>query len=285
MFEVRKRKYWVPTVIACLVVLLLVSYMMAGEMTPERDTLHYIYSSIVQGFAAFVGILFVALMFMQQRGKELIGNALDEAMELSSRLVGRIEGYWSKSTIQTGVVYDTVTKLKAFHDKRIVSPVGALIEHVDDLREDGSHVYSTKDANDLITGHLETITGYRRAGTLIGRYIYEYKALRKFTTDILTVAFTMVALILLALGGLLSMDELSDVPRLRSTVAIFAVWISALMFAVSFVMLRNAFVANVEENPDQWFKETRLPDAESQRSSLLRLGMRLMTSEAGSDKH
>jgi len=285
MFELRKRKYWTPTVVACLVVFLLVSYTMAGEMTPERDTLHYIYSSIVQGFAAFVGILFVALVFMQQRGKELIGDALDEAVESASHLVGNIEGFWSKATMQTGVVFDALTKLKGFHDKRIVPPVDALSAHINDLRADGTPIYSAKDANDLVTSHLETIKNYRRAGTLVGRYVCECKALRKFTMDILTVAITMVALILLALGGLLSLDEFSDVPRLRSTVAIFAVWISAVMFTVSFFMLRNAFVANVEENPDQWFKETRLPDAESQLKTLIELGMRRMTSDTGSDKH
>lgn len=284
MFEVRERKYWVPTVVACLVGLLVVSYVTAGEIALERDTLHYIYSSIVQGFAAFVGVLFVALVFMQQRGKELIGSALDEAMDLSSRLVGYIEGFWSKSTLQTGVVYNTLTKLKAFHDERIVAPVDAFVAHVDDLRGDGSRVYSMSDATHLITSHLETIMNYRRAGTLIGRYICEYKALKEFTMELLTVAFTMVALILLAIGGLLFMDELSDVPRMVSTMAIFAVWISALMFVVSFIMLRNAFVANIEERPDQWFKETRLPDAESQSKALLELGMRLMTSEAGSTK-
>jgi cell shape-determining protein MreD len=58
--RLRKKKYWMPTLVTCLIVLLLVSYTLASEMTLERDTLHYICSSIVQGFAAFVGILFVA---------------------------------------------------------------------------------------------------------------------------------------------------------------------------------------------------------------------------------
>ena len=191
MFALRKKKYWMPTLVTCLIVLLLVSYTLASEMTLERDTLHYICSSIVQGFAAFVGILFVALVFMQQRGKELIKDALEEAIESASRLVGIIEGFWSKATMQTGVVYDALTKLKNFHEKRIAPPVDALKSQLDDLDAGRPLRYSVKDANDLVAGHLETIKNYRRAGALVGRYICECKAMRKFTMDILTVALTM----------------------------------------------------------------------------------------------
>jgi len=260
MFELRPRKHWTLIVAIAIVLLFLASFGLAHVLNIERDTLHYLYSSIIQGFAAFVGILFVALVFIQQRGRQTIHDVLEEAISSSVPLVGNIQSLWSKTTPQTGVILESITKLKNYYEKRMAPPVEGLRVYLADLKAGGQQVYSTKDLDDLVTSHLETLKAYNRAGALIGRYICELKDLKKQTLEILDVAFMMTAMIGLALAALLTIDAFSGALVARSTVAIFCVWLSGTVFVISILMLKKAFVSQVQEDPSRWFGETGLPD-------------------------
>lgn len=260
MFEVRPKKYWILTVAIAMTLLFLASFGLAQVLNIERDTLHYLYSSIIQGFAAFVGVLFVALVFIQQRGRQTIHDVLEEAIFSSVPLVGNIRSLWSKTTPQTGVILESTIKLKDFYEKRMAPPVESLGVYLADLKGGGQQTYSSKDLNDLIASHLETLKAYNRAGALIGRYICELKDLKKQTFEILDVTFMMTAMIGLALAALLTLDSFNGASDARSTVAIFCVWLSGTVFVVSILMLKKAFVSQVQEDPSRWFSATGLPD-------------------------
>lgn len=73
----------------CIAIVVTLSSLISSWFTPERDTIYYLYSSLVQGFAAIVGLLLVALGFgydslrkaqqvywtdVQETAKELFGG-------------------------------------------------------------------------------------------------------------------------------------------------------------------------------------------------------------------
>jgi VIT1/CCC1 family predicted Fe2+/Mn2+ transporter len=249
-------------ILVLILVLLIVGllYRVSSEwLIPSKETLHYLYSALFQGFAALVGLLLFLLGFIYQRGESLVVSLENAAYE-KARFLTNIE--------DTKTIWKLKEKLDSWHESHYTERTDAFDATISryssgDRTEESCSILENQ------FSYLKMINdAYKEAAALIGRVDLERGRTRWLPAQLFIAVTPSVGVMFLSLLLLAFSDVVAS--QSEGTQRAFAlVTIAAALLALGYIayVITTMFMI-LFEGQDFWVSKSGLPDTKRTESLL-----------------